>query len=252
MPALLNLVSRTLRTLTVLVSPTPGRLPPSGLPFRDVFPRLEELTIAGDIAFVLGPMKCSDTENEHRDPWSRVPVLRRLHYIPYNHRSADIVITLTNAPPPFLTHVRFSGIVDLQPDVLSRMIGLANIDVSQSGSGASGLRAASSGTHNKATRIQYFMIHIYPRSFRCGTGARQWKTKCSEMLALAIRCRAETGIEMRFVVGSQRQEEIEWGNVLQDNWLDCIEGRSGCWNRSRSEVGDGEDEEAWIRKSACR
>ncbi|KAI0722597.1 hypothetical protein C8Q76DRAFT_366057 [Earliella scabrosa] len=225
MSELFALVGPTLRTLCIVEDPS-VRFPPFPC---EALPKLEELTLKGHVPTLLPVKKVKYFPWDTPLPASldlsfKLPALKRLHSIPsHDHSSEKVLECLATHAPASLTHLRISNISCLDETIATDLSKALNI----------GWGDAAPSASTKLLNVRCVIVEGCAPEFlvECGTDRALWQDICEDLEALFLEC--ERGKGMRVLLLQRPSSSTpRWEDKLYNDWLDRIDGGSGCWVRS--------------------
>ncbi|KAI0722316.1 hypothetical protein C8T65DRAFT_628930 [Cerioporus squamosus] len=246
-------VSPTLRTLCLVEEP--------GVRFA-LFPcppllLLEELTIKAYAPTILPipdnciydvPATTASRAGSDDDLSSKLPVLRRLHYVPNiwsgPSSCAPVLAYLSTHAPRTLTHLRFSAVTNMDGAIVGQIpeaLGLAFTD-EQIWKRTALPPPVQRTRKTRLLRLQALVVQgnepepgkSYAFSYEV------WEQTRMNLELLARRCAQETVIRMS-VFSRPSQKNPDWWQRLYHEWVDRIEGQNGCWVHNEEEEALLED-----------
>ncbi|KAI0371598.1 hypothetical protein BV20DRAFT_908500, partial [Pilatotrama ljubarskyi] len=226
--ALLTLAAPALKTLCLVEDCL--LLP---LEFHCTFPRLEELSWKGYIQGLL-PANLALYDSP-----LKFPALKRIHFMGYG--KAEVVRALSKAVSSSLMHLRISQIhaADHElPDALAHALGIPTPSLAAKdeddavGDPSSGRRAVAA----TLPRLHNVTVHCTADSSGwCGHNSTTWNRFLDRFEMLARICEQRPDSTSVVLFTSPGRRKFRWPDRLLDDWIDRIEGRPGCWVRSKEE-----------------
>ncbi|KAI0650399.1 hypothetical protein C8Q79DRAFT_383329 [Trametes meyenii] len=215
---LLTLAAPTLRTLCVVedgIAPLPLHIPCP-------LPKLQELSWMGLIeAF------------KETDPVA-LPVLQRVHFLHYNNilpPLPSIVVASSS-----LTHLRISDVTDTDDQLLRALAGVLGVPSTVRELGDNFQDRDSDHAH-KVVRspvlphLRRIIIHAVPPEGGgwCGSDLVGWEDVIPDLQVLAKYC--EQHFDELRILAMERvsRRNFHYPNRLRDDWMDRVQGGSGCW-----------------------